>query len=171
VNPDELLAMLRHNAEWGSGGMTFLKFSQNKPEILTAVNALIERPINRKRFRLVRGPCGQYDSIRRGDEQILVGCTASRLGQQAADVGIELSKDASAGYLKGSGDQPQISFDQCQVRRGEAAAAEVTCLVSGDERLVSQENVLGSGDKLFVGVSQESLISRGQAVLSRPQMI
>ena len=41
----------------------------------------------------------------------LVGCTASRLGQQAADVGIELSKDASAGYVKGSGDEPKISFD------------------------------------------------------------
>ena len=36
----------------------------------------------------------------------MLSCTASRLGQQAADVGIELSKDVSARYIKGSGDQP-----------------------------------------------------------------
>ena len=127
--------------------------------------------LNAYRTVTVRGPCGQYDSIRRGDEQILVGCTASRLRQQAADVGIELSKDVSAGYVKASGEKPQISFEQCQVRRGEAAAAEGTSLVSGDERLVSREDVLGSGDKLFVDACQESLITRGQPVLTHPKLI
>ena len=123
----------------------------------------------RPRFT-VRGPCGQYDSMRRGDEQILVGCTASRLGQQAADVGIELSKDASAGYVKGSGDQPQISFDD--VRSAEAkppplrSPAWSAATSAGQPRGCS-----GRGEKLFVGVSQESLISRGEAFLSRPQLI
>lgn len=53
MNKFELLAMLRHNAEWDIGGMTFLNFGPNKPAILAAINALMERPKSRKRFRLL----------------------------------------------------------------------------------------------------------------------
>ena len=54
MNHDELLAMLRHNAEYpGIGSMNFLTFGNNRPAILAAVNAVMERPKSRKRFRLL----------------------------------------------------------------------------------------------------------------------
>lgn len=54
MNRDALLAMLRYNAEYpGIGSMNFLTFSQNRPAIFAAVNAVIEKPKSRKRFRLL----------------------------------------------------------------------------------------------------------------------
>jgi hypothetical protein len=54
VNTAELLAMLRHNAEYPDiGGMNILTFSQNKPAIVAAVNVLMGKPKSRKLFRLL----------------------------------------------------------------------------------------------------------------------
>ncbi len=52
MNGTNLLAMLRHN-EWNIGSMTLREFSENKRAILAAVNAVIEKPKSRKRFRLL----------------------------------------------------------------------------------------------------------------------
>jgi hypothetical protein len=54
VNQHELLAMLRHNAEWVDiGGMTWAMFSTHKPEILAGLNLLTAKPKSRKGFRLL----------------------------------------------------------------------------------------------------------------------
>jgi hypothetical protein len=54
VNHDEFLAMLRHNAEGpGIGSMNYLTFGNNRSAILAAVNAVMEKPKSRKRFRLL----------------------------------------------------------------------------------------------------------------------
>jgi hypothetical protein len=46
--------MVRHNAEWVDiGGMNFRTFSENKQEILAALNVIMDNPKSRNRFRLL----------------------------------------------------------------------------------------------------------------------
>jgi hypothetical protein len=54
VNREELVAMLRHNAEWADlGGMNLRTFVDNRQAILAALNALLVRPQSRRQFRLL----------------------------------------------------------------------------------------------------------------------
>ncbi len=54
MNRDEIVVMLRHNAEWADlGGMNIRTFVDNKQAILAAINALMVRPKSRKQFRLL----------------------------------------------------------------------------------------------------------------------
>ena len=54
MNPNEIIAMLRYNAEWPDiGGMTLNVFHTHKRDILAGLNALTARPKSRKEFRML----------------------------------------------------------------------------------------------------------------------
>jgi hypothetical protein len=84
------------------------------------------------------------DGAPAGVDGLLVGMTdrsgtampASSEGKSdvggGSDVRVERSNEASTEHVEVSGEQPQVSFDHCQVHWEEAAAAEVTGLVGGD---------------------------------------
>jgi hypothetical protein len=63
VNGDEILAILRHNAEWDIGGMTLREFSDNKPAILAALNAVMNKPKSRREFRLLDVYAGETGGL------------------------------------------------------------------------------------------------------------
>jgi hypothetical protein len=63
VNGDEILAILCHNPEWDIGGMTLREFSDNKPAILAALNAVMNRPKSRREFRLLEVYAGETGEL------------------------------------------------------------------------------------------------------------